>query len=117
MSEQASTQEQEQPWVGFLATNATLVAWLVFLGFGSAFLALFYSRIHYFPEIKWEESFSYLAAVSVLGGGVVAIYGLLLFVPGWIWSEFLIFDTELERGTLCYFYDLSGNRSEPCFWG
>ncbi len=116
MAEQSTAAGENRPLSGFLTTNATLVAWLIFLGFGSAFLAFYYSKIHYFPELKWEESFSYLAAISVLGGGIVAIYGLLLFVPGWIWSEFLIFDAQLEQGTLCYHSMQPGNRPEPCFW-
>jgi hypothetical protein len=99
--------------VGAWSALLPVVSWLVFLGFGSAFLAFYYSHIHYFPELKWEESFSYLAAVTVLGGGVVAIYCLLLFVPGWIWSEFLIFDSELQEGKLCYVG--AGGRNEPCY--
>jgi hypothetical protein len=116
VQEQTSKKSQGGPLAGLLAANATLVAWLVFLGFGSAFLAFFYSHIHYFPELKWEESFTYLAAISIFGGGIVAIYGLLLFVPGWIWSEFLIFDTELAKSTLCYHSGPLKERTEPCFW-
>src|SRR3954463_15106333 len=106
----------EKPLVTFATANATLIAWLLFLGFGSAFLAFYYSHIHYFPELEWQESFSYLAAASVLGGGLVAVYGLLLFIPGWIWSEFLIFDaTLLEEKILCYSVRRGGT-VDPCFW-
>jgi hypothetical protein len=95
-----STESKENP-SGILTANATLVAWLIFLGFGSAVLASYYAHIHYLPELKWEESFAYLAAVTILGGGIVAIYVLLLYLPGWIWSEFLIFDSELQQEPLC----------------
>jgi hypothetical protein len=96
------------------------VAWLIFLGFGSAVLTLYYCHIHYFPEVRWEETFTYLAAVTVIGGIIVAIYALLLYIPGWIWSEFLIFDTELHQGTLCYLSTKETKherRHEPCFRG
>jgi len=98
-----------------LTTQATLVAWLIFLGFGSAVLASYYVHIHYLPEFKWQESFAYLMAVTVLGGGLVAVYVLLLYLPGWIWSEFLIFDSELQRGPLCYLGGPDGTRPEPCY--
>jgi hypothetical protein len=99
-----------------LTTQATLVAWLIFLGFGSAVLASYYAHLHYLPELKWEESFAYLMALTVLGGGLVAVYVLLLYLPGWIWSEFLIFDSELQRGTLCYLGGSDGKKPEPCYW-
>src|SRR6185503_19252287 len=103
MQDETSTVGREESVSAFAIANGTLICWLLFLGFGSAFLASYYSHIHYFPELKWEEAFSYLAAVSVLGGGVMAVYGMLLFVPGWIWSEFIIFDAELvENRPLCY---------------
>jgi hypothetical protein len=95
---------------GILTSNASLLAWLLFLGFGGAFLALYYANIHYLPDLEWDQSFSYLAAMSILGGGITLIYGSLLFFPGVIWSEFLIFDTELQ-GSLCYM----GKGAEPCF--
>ncbi len=113
-SNAGSKESKESPSGSFLTANATLVSWLIFLGFGSAVLTSYYAHIHYLPELKWEESFSYLAAVTVLGGGIVAVYALLLYLPGWIWSEFLIFDSELQ-GSLCYL-GLDGNKPEPCFW-
>jgi hypothetical protein len=103
----------ESSLANFLTANAALVAWMVFLGFGGAILALYYYHIGYFPELEWKESFSYLIAMSILGGGIVAIYGLLLYFPGLIWSEFLIFDSELVT-SLCY--RNSGENNEPCFW-
>jgi hypothetical protein len=95
-----------------LSGQATLLAWLLFLGLGAAFLTSYYAHIHYFPVLDWQESFSYLAAVLVLGGGVAVIYSLLLYFPGVIWSEFLISDTELED----YFCYDGTNGMEPCYW-
>lgn len=114
MPAKSSANDHNEPLGEIVTANATLIAWLVFLGFGSAFLAFFYSHIHYFPELKWQESFSYLAAASIFGGGVVAVYSLLLFVPGWIWSEFLIFDAELvEKNALCYYLLPTKKESSP----
>lgn len=115
-SKESRPKVPDAPLEGLSGANATLMAWILFLGFGSAFLTFFYSKIHYFPELRWQDSFSYLAAISILGGGIVAIYGLLLFVPGWIWSEFLIFDTELQQGALCYRFNDQELPFEPCFW-
>lgn len=91
-----------------LSASGAGVSWLIFLSFGSLLLTLYYRQINYFPELSWEEALTYLAAVSVLGGGGTAIYALLLFIPGAIWSEFLIFDSKL-RNILCY------QGREPCF--
>ncbi len=116
MPAEPSSTGREPSLGSFAAANATLIAWLVFLGFGSAFLAFYYSHVHYFPELEWEDAFSYLAAISILGGGIVVVYGLLLFVPGWIWSEFLIFDDQLvAQQTLCYPRRQDGG-VDPCFW-
>jgi hypothetical protein len=97
--------------------NPTLMAWLVFLGLGGAFLTSYYAHIHYFPVLDWKESFSYLAAILILGGGVAVVYGLLLYFPGVIWSEFLIYDTELQD-YFCYFGREGFGRqtNEPCYW-
>jgi hypothetical protein len=98
------------PWQvfsGLLTGNASLLAWLMILGFGGALLVLYYSHIHYFPELEWKESLTYLIALSLLGGTVAVLYGLLLFVPGVIWSEFLKHDSELE--------DKPAGQLELCF--
>jgi hypothetical protein len=103
--------EGDSPIFKLLTANASLVAWLVFLGFGGALLTFYYMQIGYFPEIAWKDSFTYLAAISLLGGGVVVAYGLLVFIPGVIWSEFLIFDTALRVRLCCD----PPNDHEPCY--
>jgi hypothetical protein len=108
------TSEKSSGVLGVLTSNATLMAWLVLLGFGGALLTFYYNQIHYFPELKWEESFTYLIAISLLGGFVAAIYSFLLYFPGVIWSELLIFDTELLK-ELCYPTRVGEEKfEEPC---
>lgn len=106
-----SPEAREDNLTKILSASGAGVSWLIFLSFGSLLLTLYYQQINYFPELAWEEALTYLAAISVLGGGVTAIYALLLFIPGAIWSEFLIFDSKL-RERLCY---QGSNGREPCF--
>ncbi len=95
-----------------LTTNATLVVWLLFLGFGGALMSLYYRRLHFFPDLEWHQALTFLVAFSILGGGFVVIYSLLLYIPGLMWSEFLIFDTEFQN-ILCY---KGPDGWEPCYW-
>ena len=94
----------------FSKANATLLVWLVFLAFGGGLLVSHYSRIHYLPIVGLDDALSFLFAVSLIGGGVALLYGFLLFFPGVIWSEFLIFDSYLKP-RLCYD---NGEEVEPC---
>lgn len=110
-SGQPGSKDGGKLWGEVFSANGSVVVWLVFLAFGGALLSFYHSKIQYFPVLKWEDSLTYLAALSLLGGGVAVIYGLLLFLPGTMWCEFLIHDTELED-KLCY----PGRGPEPCFW-
>ena len=110
----APAEEREEAGEAFssvITANASLVVWLVFLGFGGALLIFYYSHIHYFPDLEWNKSLTYLAAMSLLGGTIAILYSLLLFFPGVIWSEFLIHDSGLED-KLCY---AEGGHYEPCY--
>lgn len=89
--------------------NTTLVVWLIFLTFGGGLLALYYARIGYLPDMEWSSSLVYLAAASVIGGGVGLLLALAVLLPGLIWSEFLVFDPPL---VIEFCYDESGR--EPC---
>lgn len=111
-SHRTEKQEAGHTLADVLKAEANFVAWLVSLGLGGAMLVLYYSRIHYFPELEWKESFTYLVALSFLGGMVAVLYGLLLFFPGVIWSEFLIHDSKL-KDKLCYPVD--EGHDEACF--
>jgi hypothetical protein len=75
-----------------LKANTALFAWLAFLAIGGGFLALYYARIGYMPDIDWHSSLTYIAAASFIGGGIGILFSLSLFLPGYMWSEFLICD-------------------------
>lgn len=45
----ASAEYKKSPYADFLNAQPTLVAWLLFLGFGTAFLASYYSQIRCSP--------------------------------------------------------------------
>jgi hypothetical protein len=79
------------------AAAATLGLWVFLLVFGGGCLALYYARIRYIPEIRWEESLTELGVLSILGGCVVVLFGLLALLPGVIWSEALVWDVTLQR--------------------
>jgi hypothetical protein len=84
--------------------NAVL---LVFLGFGGGLMTLYYSRIHYFPEIDWKSAILYLAGISFVGGGVAIIFACSLLVPGYIWNSCMVLDPATKT-TFSY------NENEPC---
>jgi hypothetical protein len=90
--------------------EASLLLWLLMFAFGGGGLATYYSRIGYFPEIDWHQALSYLAALAITGGWIILAFGVLLFVPGYIWCEFLLFDPAIQN-LLCY---VKGGRPEPC---
>jgi hypothetical protein len=97
----------------------TLAVWLVFFAVGGGILALYYARIGYLPEMEWKAALVYLFVGSMVGGTVGLLLTISVFIPGVIWSEFIIFDPDLD-GYLSY--DLkdrepSGKesvRKEPC---
>ena len=102
-----------------LIANTTLAVWLVFFAVGGGILALYYARIGYLPEMEWKAALVYLFVGSMVGGTVGLLLTISVFMPGVIWSEFIIFDPDLD-GYLSY--DLkdrepSGKeslRKEPC---
>ena len=75
--------------------DSTLVAWLVFLIVGGGIISLYYARIHYLPDIEWSSSIVHLAVATFVGGAITILLALSLFIPGYIWSECLIFDERL----------------------
>ncbi|HMH44752.1 MAG TPA: hypothetical protein VK557_14775 [Pyrinomonadaceae bacterium] len=103
-SEETATRSRE-----VLQPNLTLGVWLLFLGLGGGILALYYARIGYLPDIEWNASIVYLAAASIIGGGVGLLLALSLFLPGYIWAEVLICEPHLA-GVFCF--DEIG--LEPC---
>ncbi len=98
--------------IGFPSSSvATLGLWAYLIVFGGGCLALYYQRIHYIPELHWEDALSELFVLSILGGCVWILFGLLLFLPGAIWSRELIWDNTL-RDVLCFNGDEKAR--EPC---
>lgn len=89
--------------------NITLVVWLIFLTIGGGLLALYYARIGYLPEIEWKTSLIYLFVGSMIGGAIGLLLIIALFIPGVLWSEYIIFDPCLEKH---FSYDLESK--EPC---
>jgi hypothetical protein len=102
--------KEEETASSFLKPNLGLFFWFILLAFGGGLLSLYYTTIGYFPDMKWDESLTYLMVLSILGGAVVLAYGLMIFIPGVIWSEFLVFDPYLKR-EFCY---LGEKGREPC---
>lgn len=77
--------------------DSTLVAWLIFLVFGGSIISLYYARIHYLPDIEWSSSIVHLAVATFVGGAITLLLALSLLIPGYIWSEFLIYDERFEH--------------------
>ncbi len=75
-----------------------LLLWVILFGFGGGLLSLYYANVGYIPDIKWDESLVYLGILTIVGFYLFFVYGLLLFIPGYAWSIFLIRDHYM--GTL-----------------
>jgi hypothetical protein len=91
--------------------NTSVALWLVLFVFGGGLLALYYAGIGYFPEVTWQHALTFMALMTIIGGGLLVAYSFLLFVPGAIWSEFLIFDKQLHQVLM-----MGARRWEPCVW-
>jgi len=89
--------------------DLALLLWVTLFVLGGGLLALYYAQIGYFPDFGWEDALTYMALMAIIGGSLLVAYGLLLFVPGAMWSEFLVFVPELQPGLT-----LQTRDSEPC---
>jgi hypothetical protein len=92
-----------------LIANTSLAVWLCFLAVGGGILALYYARIGYLPEIEWKAVLIYLFVCTIVGGTIGLLLSISLYIPGVLWSEFIIFDPSFEEH-LSYNLD----RKEPC---
>lgn len=100
----------DQKWeIPKLDTSVAL--WLILFVFGGGLLALYYAGIGYFPEVSWQDALTFMALMTIIGGSLLVAYSFLLFVPGAIWSEFLIFDKQLHKVLM-----MSARHWEPCVW-
>lgn len=83
--------------IEFLAKlDTTVLVGLVFLGFGGGIISFYYSHIRYLPDIEWSQSIVHLATATLIGGGFALLLALSLFLPGCMWSAFLIRDERLK---------------------
>src|SRR5689334_14873305 len=79
-----------------LIANTTLAVWLIFLALGGGILALYYARIDYLPEVEWKASLIYLFIGSIIGGAIGLLLTLSLFIPGVLWSHFILLDPCID---------------------
>ena len=92
----ANSQPDKPAAIEFLAKfDTTVLAGLVFLGLGGAIISFYYSHIRYLPDIEWSQSIVHLATATLIGGGFATLFGLSLFLPGCMWSAFLLRDEKL----------------------
>jgi hypothetical protein len=107
MQSQAPLDGEAEPPVGQAASPAekreilkldtSFSVWLILFVFGGGLLALYYGGIGYFPQVSWQDSLTYLAMMTIIGGSLLVAYSFLLFIPGAIWSQFLISDATLDQ--------------------
>jgi hypothetical protein len=77
--------------------DSTVLAGLVFLALGGGIISFYYAHIRYLPDIEWSTSIVHLATATLIGGGLAILFALSLFLPGCIWSAFLLRDDELQE--------------------
>jgi len=81
----------------FAKFDTTVLAGLVFLAFGGGIISFYYSHIRYLPDIEWSQSIVHLATATLIGGGFALLLALSLFLPGCMWSAFLLRDKRLKE--------------------
>ena len=79
-----------------LTANTTLTVWLIFFTIGGGILALYYAKIGYLPDMEWRAALIYLFVGSMVGGAIGLLLTISLYIPGVLWSEFIIFDSSLN---------------------
>jgi len=93
----ANSQPDKTPAIELLAKfDTTVLAGLVFLALGGGIISFYYSHIRYLPDIEWSQSIVHLATATLIGGGFAILLALSLFLPGCMWSAFLLRDEELQ---------------------
>jgi hypothetical protein len=101
----------EAPKAKFPKLDTSIALWLILFVFGGGLLALYYAGIGYFPEVSWQDALTYMALMTIIGGSLLVAYSFLLFVPGAIWSEFLIFHEPFHQ-----VLRMNVRVWEPCVW-
>jgi hypothetical protein len=98
--------------IEFLAKfDTTVLAALVFLALGGGIMTFYYYHIHYLPDIEWTQSIVHLATATLIGGGFAILLALSLFLPGCMWSAFLLRDERLKGA-----FWFSEPPEEVCLW-
>jgi hypothetical protein len=93
----ADPQPDKPTAIEFLAKfDTTVLAGLVFLAFGGGIISFYYSHIRYLPDIECSQSIVHLATATLIGGGFTLLLALSLFLPGCMWSAFLLRDERLK---------------------
>ena len=80
----------------FLIANTSLSVWLIFFAIGGGILALYYAKIGYIPDIEWKAALVYLFIGSLIGTALGLLLTLSVYIPGVLWSEFIVFDPGLS---------------------
>jgi len=113
----AQTQTQPTPATSpidkLLLANTTLAVWLIFLAIGGGILALYYARIDYLPEAEWKAALIYLFIGSVVGGAIGLLLTISLFIPGVLWSQFIIHDPCLDFSYTALPSEVHSKKSRP----
>lgn len=106
----ADPQTEKPTPIEFLAKfDSTVLVGLVFLAFGGGIISFYYSNIRYLPDIEWSQSIIHLATATLVGGGYTLLLALSLFLPGCMWSAFLLRDEKLKKA---FWF----NQTEVCLW-
>ena len=115
-SEMADSQTKKTSPIELLTkVDATVLAGLVFLAFGGGIISFYYSHIRYLPDIEWSQSIVHLATATLVGGGFAILLTLSLFLPGCVWSAFLIRDERLME-SFCFHEDTDEICLLTLFW-
>src|SRR5262245_55318369 len=115
-SEMADSQTKKTSPIELLTkVDATVLAGLVFLAFGGGIISFYYSHIRYLPDIEWSQSIVHLATATLVGGGFAILLTLSLFLPGCVWSAFLIRDERLME-SFCFHEDTDEICLITLFW-
>jgi len=108
----ADPQPDKPTPIEFLAKfDTTVLAALVFLALGGGIISFYYFHIRYLPDIEWTQSIVHLATATLIGGGWALLLALSLFLPGCMWSAFLLRDKRLKDSF--WFHEAT---DEVCLW-
>ncbi|HKR12360.1 MAG TPA: hypothetical protein VJT15_09905 [Pyrinomonadaceae bacterium] len=107
---QTKQKESGSEFNKLVLANTTLVVWLIFLAIGGGILALYYARIGYLPDMEWNAVIIYLFIGTLVGGAIGLLLTISLFVPGFIWSEFIICDPSVNFSYMAPGNELAGKK-------